>query len=179
MVVIPRRYKLDDEKWEPKFDEPPIDYERFIYPKKFDPVSLHGFRWVERAVERKDILIDDTLTFQGSCWFMKKSHFEKNKFLQIAGYNGLPQQEAEEISLTTRMGGGRVVVNKKTWYAHLFKGGKYGRGYHLDQKETRDCYQYSYNHWVNENRDGFKKIINQFMPIPGWPENWEEKLNIL
>lgn len=176
MVAIPRRYKLDDEKWIKNESEPPVDYEHFIFPLKFDPPSLHGFKWRERTAERKDILIDDTLSFQGSCWFMKKSHFVKHGFLTIEGYNGLPQQEAEEIGLTTWLSGGRVVVNKKTWYAHLFKGAKHGRGYHLDRGSARDCYKFSYDHWVNENKEGFTKLIEKFWPIPGWPENWKEKL---
>ncbi len=175
-VVIPRRYKLDEDKWSIKESEPPVDYEHFIYPLKFDPISLHGFRWKERAESRKDILIDDTLSFQGSCWFMKKSHFDKHGFLTIEGYNGLPQQEAEEIGLTTWLSGGRVVVNKKTWYAHLFKGAKHGRGYFIDRGQTRDCYRFSYNHWVNENKEGFIQLIEKFWPIPGWPTNWKEKL---
>lgn len=178
-VVIPRRYRLDTKNWSaitPTQEEPAVDYEHLIYPGKYNPVSLHGFRWDERTRERKDILIDDNLTFQGSCWFMKKTHFKKHGFETIAGYNGLPQQEAEEISLTTWLSGGRVVTNKKTWYAHLHKGSEYGRGYFINKGETQDCYKFSYNHWVLENKDGFIKLIEKFWPIPDWPNNWKEKL---
>lgn len=173
MVVIPRRHKLDEEKWEVKPEY--IDYEHFIYPPKFNPASLHGFRWDERQKDRASILIDDNLTFQGSCWFMKKSHFEKHKLLQDPGYCGVPNQEAEEIGLTTWLSGGRVVTNKNTWYAHWFKG-KSGRGYHLDNWSATECYKYSYNKWVMENKEGFIKLIEKFMPISGWSSNWKEKL---
>lgn len=175
-VVIPRRYRLDPDNWCIEQGKEPVDYEHFIYPRKYRPVSLHGYRWDERAKARKDLLIDDTLTFQGSCWFMPKNHFMRNGFLQIKGYNGLPQQEAEEIGLTTWIGGGRVVTNKKTWYAHLFKGKRFGRGYFLSLQQTRDCYAYSYNHWVNENKEGFIKVIDHFWPIPGWPNDWKDRL---
>lgn len=175
-VVIPRRYRLDPDNWCIEREKEPIDYEHFIYPRKYKPVSLHGFRWVERTQARKDILIDDNLTFQGSCWFMTKKHFERNGFLQVEGYNGLPQQEAEEIGLTTWLSGGKVVTNKKTWYAHLFKGKKFGRGYFLNLQQTRSCYAYSYNHWVNERKEEFIKLIEHFWPIPGWPNDWKEKL---
>lgn len=175
-VVIPRRYRLDPENWRVRRENESIDYEHFIYPKKFHPTSLHGFRWDERTRARKDVLIDDNQTFQGSCWFMTKKHFERNKFLQIDGYNGLPQQEAEEIGLTTWLSGGRVVTNKKTWYAHLHKGKEIGRGYSLDSQKTKDCYAYSYHHWVNERKEGFIKLIEFFWPISGWPDNWKEKL---
>lgn len=174
-VVIPRRYRLDAENWCIDKTKVPVDYEHFIYPRKFYPHLLRGFRWEERREARKDILIDDTLSFQGSCWFMTKKHFERHKFLQNPGYRGVPQQEAEEIGLTTWLSGGRVVVNKKTWYAHYRKpGGK--RGYFLDLKQTHICYAYSYNHWVKENKDGFIKLIERFWPIPGWPTDWKEKI---
>jgi glycosyltransferase involved in cell wall biosynthesis len=178
-VVIPRRYRLDPKTWTVKQTtetEPQIDYEHLIYPRMYNPVSLHGFRWDERTKTRKDILIDDNMTFQGSLWFMKKTWFEKNGFEQVDGYQGLPQQEAEEIGITTWTRGGRVVVNKKTWYAHLHKGGEFGRGYPLSQRQFRDCYAYSYNHWVIENKEGFIKLIEKFWPIPGWNPDWKEKL---
>ena len=174
MVVIPRRYKLDADNWRPAKEY--IDYEHFIYPLKFGPVSLHGFKSKVRPIERQGIMIDDRLTFQGSCWFMKYSHFEKHKFLQDPGYQGLPHQEAEEIGLTTWLNGGRVVTNKNTWYAHLFKGEKHGRGYRVDNYTARQCYAYSYNKWVNENKEGFIKLIEKFEPIEGWSEHWRQKL---
>ncbi len=175
-VVIPRELRLDPEKWEVIDDvRPPRDYWYFMNPRKFKPRSLHGYRWDARTVEREHILIDDNLTFQGSCWFTSRAHFDKHKLLQDKGYQGLPQQEAEEIGLTTWLNGGRVVVNKKTWYAHWHKG-RSGRGYPLDQGMKDKCYQYSYNKWVIENREEFTKLINKFMPIPGWPEDWEHQL---
>ncbi|MDO8487698.1 MAG: glycosyltransferase family 2 protein [bacterium] len=178
-VVVPRRYRLDAEKWEieqPSEREPAIDYQYIMYPGKFRPPSLHGFRWDNRTQTRKDISVDDLLSFQGSCWYMTKRHFEKHGFLTIEGYQGLPQQEAEEIELTTWLSGGRVVVNKKTWYAHMFKGAEHGRGYFVDERASRACYEFSYHHWVNENKEGFIKLIEKFWPLPGWPENWQERL---
>lgn len=175
-VVIPREYRLDAEKWDILNDgRLPLDYWYFIDPRKYNPRSLHGFRWDERTREREQVLIDNTLTFQGSCWFMSRAHFDRHKFLRDEGYQGLPQQEAEEIGLTTWLSGGRVMVNKKTWYAHWHKG-KNGRGYPIYVAQADKCYEYSYNHWVIKNREGFTKLIDKFMPIPGWPEDWEERI---
>ena len=67
MIVVPRRYRLDPEKWEVIQDgRPPVDYEYI------DSSDLHGVRWEEKAVERKDVMIDNIISAQGSCWFMKK-----------------------------------------------------------------------------------------------------------
>lgn len=177
-VQIPRRNRLDAENWclQDQKGKPPIDYEYFMWQGlNKDKPSLHGFRWDVRTRERWDIPIDDTLNFQGSCWFMTKDWFNKMGFMQIEGYTGWGQ-EAEEIGLKTRLNGGRVVTNKNTWYAHLHKGAKYGRMYFMSRYAMRASYAYSTELWLVKNRKFFTELINKFMPIPGWPENWEELL---
>ncbi len=172
-VSIPRRHRLDAENWQTQIqsdDRPPIDYEYFMYPGKVGKNGLHGFKWDARTLARANVLIDDTLTCQGSCWMMTKAHFERMGFMQIEGYTGWGQ-EAEEIGLTTRLHGGRMVTNKRTWYAHLHKGKKYGRMYFLSKADSQACNDYTYNLWVNEHRDFFVNLIEGFMPVPGWPED--------
>jgi hypothetical protein len=176
-VQIPRRHRLDAENWviEEKLDRPPIDYEYTMFPRKWRPPSLHGFRWDERTIERQDIPIDETMHFQGSCWFMTKDWFQKNGFMQIEGYTGWGQ-EAEEIGLTTWKNGGQVMTNKNTWYAHLHKGAKYGRMYSMPNSDVKKSYDYSYNYWVLQNKEFFVSYIKKFWPVPNWPENWQEQL---
>lgn len=177
-VMIPRRYRLDETKWSIKDPDPspPVDYERFVFPLKYDPVSLHGFRWDERTLTRMHIPVDDTLSFQGSCWFMSKEHFVTHNLLTDPGYKGLPQQEAEEIGLTTWFAGGRVVVDKTTWYAHWYKGKTNGIGYYINKYEARRCYSYSYGHWVVDHKEQFIGLIERFWPLPGWPDDWRSRL---
>lgn len=174
-VQIPRRYKLDDINWCPLLTDI-VDYQHYIFPLKYNPPSLHGFKSVERTLERKDIMLDDTMTFQGSCYFMTRAYWNKLDLLNDEGYGTLPSQEANYIGNTVWLDGGRVITNKNTWYAHLFKGSRHGRGYFLDLGLSRECYAYSYNHWVNENKEGFIKIIERFWPVHGWPKDWKERL---
>ena len=174
-IQIPRRHPILENEWLPNFTSH-IDYEYWVWPPKYPNASLHGFRWLSRQEERKDILIDDTLTFQGSGWFMSREWWDKCDFMHDEGYNQLHAQEAAYLGTATWLAGGRVVVNKKTWYAHLFKSKQAGRGYHMDEPKRRQCYKYSYQHWVHDNKEGFIKLIEKFWPLPGWPENWKEKL---
>jgi hypothetical protein len=176
-VQIPRRNRLDAENWciQEQFGKPPIDYEYFMFSPLVRGESLHGYRWDNRTLERMHIPIDDTLEFQGSCWFMTKDWFNKMGFMQIEGYTGWGQ-EAEEIGLTTWKNGGRVVTNKNTWYAHLHKGQKYGRMYHMNRSENAKSYAYSRKTWLYDNKDFFISIIEKFMPIPNWTPDWKEKI---
>jgi glycosyltransferase involved in cell wall biosynthesis len=177
-IQIPRRHRLDAENWclEPAFERPPIDYEYIMFrPLLQFGCGLHGYKWDQRTIQRMHIPIDETFEFQGSCWFMTKDWFNKMGFMQIEGYTGWGQ-EAEELSFTTWKNGGKVMTNKNTYYAHLHKGNKYGRMYHMNRTENKQSYDYSYNLWINENKEFFKELINKFMPLPNWPENWEEIL---
>jgi hypothetical protein len=177
-VQIPRRNRLDAENWslQPQCDNrPPIDYEYFMFNPLERDQALHGFKWDSRTLERWNIPIDDTIEFQGSCWFMTKDWFNKMGFMQTEGYTGWGQ-EAEEISLTTWKNNGAVKTNKKTWYAHLHKGARYGRMYFLNKYENRRSYAYSYNLWLKENKEFFIEIVEKFMPMPSWPADWKDRL---
>lgn len=173
-VQIPRRYNLDPDKW--CRGEKVVDYELFIFPLRYSPASLHGYKWPERAIARENVMIDDTLTFQGSCYFIARKYWDELDLLNDDGYGTLPAQEATYIGMTVWSRGGRVVVNKNTWYAHLFKGQRFSRGYYMSKDLQRECYAYSYNHWVNEHKEDFIKIIEKFLPMPKWATDWKERL---
>lgn len=183
-VVVPRRYKLEPEEW--TFRDPghmPVDYEYISFPNDpndFGGPGLHGRRWRERTRERYDdpqYQIDDLMTFQGSCWFMKRSYFDFLELMDHENYGSFAH-EAQEICLKAWLSGGRVVTNKKTWYAHLHKGKKYGRGYSLSENTRKKGTEYT-NRWMkneawHKQKLPFSWLIQKFSPVPGWAENWEE-----
>jgi len=140
-IVVPRRYRLDTEKWE--IMEDPIDYERLLTDR---PDKIGGVQWGKRALERKDILLDETMVFQGSCWVMSRKHWNFLGGLQQEGY-GKFAQEAIEIALKTWLSGGKVMVNKNTWYAHKHR--KFGRPYRTNSPEIDAGNKYSMNFWLN------------------------------
>lgn len=146
-VVIPRRYKLDIEKWE-RVEEPPIDYDRLLIDR---PDKIGGVQWSQRREARKDIMIDETMLGQGSCYLMSRKHWDWLGGLQNEGYGSL-MQEAIEICLKTWLGGGKVIVNKLTWYAHRDR--KFKRTMSVDSEETRKCYEYSKDFWLNNHWEG-------------------------
>jgi glycosyltransferase involved in cell wall biosynthesis len=186
-VQIPRRYALDAEKWaiEERTDNKyPIDYMYQDFPRKgkANDDGTHGVEWRERRDERTDSKydIDDTPSFQGSCWFMTKDYFDN--FLHGLHEEGYGQfaQEAQEIGFKTWLGGGAVRVNKKTWYAHLHKGKVYGRFYKMPSGNPESD-SWSASHWLNNEEPGMIKkfawlIDNKFPGMPGWPIDWKEQI---
>lgn len=189
-VVIPRRYRLDAESWKIVEDgRDPVDYMYLAYPyeRPYDATcGLHGAWWKELYGERKDILVDDVMTMQGSAYFMSKKHWERLGELDSELY-GPFTHEAQEISMKTWLSGGRVVVNKKTWYAHLHKGKKYGTGYGFSTEQWKNWKAlhekgrlFCTDYWVNdkwpERKHDFEWFINKFWPIPTWPDDWKTRI---
>ena len=123
-VVVPRRKRLDAENWCLVEDgRPDIDY-------MYLSAEMKGELWEakNRDPKLKEVLIDDLMSAQGSCWFMKKSYFYELELMDETNYGSF-WNEFQEVGLKCWLSGGRVVVNKKTWYAHLHKK---SRGYNLD-----------------------------------------------
>ena len=199
-VVIPRRHRLLGDEWEleeytimpdgtwPKPGaRPPIDYMYLSYPyeRAFDKTcGLHGAEWRERTLQRfydPKYLIDATMSMQGSCYFMKRSWWDQLNIFDVERYGSFTM-EAQEVGNNTWFKGGRVVVNKKTWYAHMHKG-KRGKRYQFSNAQ--------YDSFMRQNEKGrlagikyfigdpqFEVLLNAFWPVPGWPENWKERMII-
>ena len=188
MVVVPRRLRLDPEKWDTIRDgRPPVDYMYLSYPD--DPSvwggpSLQGKEWREKnklILLGGGKLIDDLMTAQGSCWFMKRKYFYWLELMDEENY-GEFGKEMQEIGLKCWLSGGRMVRNKKTWYAHFHKIKTDGRGYSLSRSEFLKASEYV-RRWLTEKRmwhkqtRDFEYLINKFWPIPGWPEDWRSYAN--
>lgn len=184
-LMVPRRYSLDEEKWEPDLRRPVIDYNYLSFPgDKSRSMPKYGYSFQVMSDSRKTPeRIDDTMAHQGSCWFANKDYFMKHIFpLDDINY-GPFAQEHEEIGLKYWLGGGAVKVNKNTWYAHLSK-----RQRHYDSKEfsqhskrAKDLKKYNEwatQHWMGDNEPGmkykFEWLVEKFWPLPGWPDNWKE-----
>jgi glycosyltransferase involved in cell wall biosynthesis len=166
-VVVPRRYALDPDKWEIEKrtdNKYPIDY---MYLSK----ELHAVPWTERNNDPKlkEIMIDDLMSAQGSCWFMKKSYYQYLELEDIEHYGSFAS-EFQEIGFKTWLSGGKVKVNKNVWYAHWHK--TEGRGYSLGNEDFKIAEDYV-KRWVNEKmwrkqRKPFKSMIERFAPVPTW-----------
>lgn len=179
-IVIPRRNRLDAELWEVQdVGKPPVDYEFLSSPAD---AGVKGNIWTQRALDRADkpeYMVDENMTFQGSCWFMTRKHYwDFLGGMSTVGY-GTFVREAQEIGLKTWLGGGKVMTNKNTWYAHLHKGPRYGRMYHLDAERIKQGNAYTDDFWFNNRWDGaihdLAWLVERFWPVPTWtPELVEQ-----
>lgn len=184
-IQIPTRKRLEAESWTLRdVNKPDMNYMYLAYPT--DPgvwggESLQGREWTtkNKDPELAKILIDDAMSAQGSSWFMKKSYFEWLEIEDEETY-GAFAKEMQEIGLKCWLSGGKMLRNKKTFYAHLHKGKTYGRGYSLDKnvwnKAARAVNRWMYEKEWHKQTLPFEWLIEKFWPIPTWPKDWRRDL---
>lgn len=188
-LVVPRRYALHADNWDRVTTLPIKDYHYLTWPwnSPSHKRAMYPVAWNERTDERKDIkeyIIDDTMSIQGSFWLAKRDYFMKHVgFLQEEGYSTFSGEQIE-TGMKYWLGGGEVKVNKKTWYAHLFKNKRYYGGVETHQRDyKRDLknhagYRWYTKHWINNQEPNmihtFEWLVDKFWPLPNWPDNWKE-----
>jgi len=118
--------------------------------------------------------ITDQMCAIGACWMMhRKRYWELDGVDEAHGSWG---QMGVEIAMKSWLSGGRQVVNKNTWFAHMFRtqGGDFGFPYPLRGKEVQNARKYSQklwkgNLWPKAIRP-LSWLIDHFSPLPGWDE---------
>ena len=166
-IQVPRRYALEPEKWEIQKrndDKYPIDY-------MYLDSELHGREWREKN-QITDTLpkIDELMSSQGSCWFMKKSYYKQLRLLDEEKY-GIFWNEFQEIGLKCWTYNGKVMINKKVHIAHWHK--TESRGYSLDRadhdKAIAQVEKWKTNMaWIEQQRHPLSWLIARFWPVPTW-----------
>lgn len=177
-LMIPRRFPLDDTVWKPTKIGWPRDY-HYIHLQ--DRSSFGEVMTPQRWPKRNDDLeIDDTMTFQGSCWLAKR-----DVFMDVIGFlddrretYGQFAAEQFEVGLKYWLSGREVKVNKRTWYAHLWKMPRhYGSGEYEKKRHGsfKTNWYWATKHWTNDREPGmvrsFEWLLDKFWPVPSWPED--------
>jgi hypothetical protein len=83
-------------------------------------------------------------------------------------------QVGTEMSCKTWLSGGRLVVNKKTWFAHMFRtqGGDFGFPYSIRGRDVEKARKHSRSLWLDNKWPKAKYplswLIQRFWPVPTW-----------
>lgn len=115
--------------------------------------------------------IADTMSSIGACFFM-----HRERYWELDGLDenhGSWGQVGTEVACKSWLSGGRHVVNKKTWFGHLFRTGRgFSFPYKLRGSQVNRARDYSKHLWLGNNwpkavRD-LRWLIDKFAPIPDW-----------
>lgn len=88
-----------------------------------------------------------------------------------------------EVAVKTWLSGGRVVCNRATWYAHLFRtqGGDFSFPYPQSGRQVSRAKKHARNLFIEKNRWPLQKyplswLLKKFWPVPGWTDEELKKV---
>jgi len=184
-IVMPR-FKIIKEDWSIQMRDGQEEFYDYFF-MHCPLTDNRGYRfkaaghWRERTQERllTHPYLDEIPQIHGSGWMI-----ERNYFLNVLG--GFPinntrefhAQEPAHLSLKNWLKGGKVMVNKKTFYAHLHQQGN-KRGYQQSKEDEKMAYLTVAEHYMMNKEPNTKYNIQWFVNgkfpnMPTWPSNWEQ-----
>lgn len=157
-ILTAVRYFLDPVKWE-RMDIPPFIYEKLKIRGDGVTEKFEGQRWPTRDRQRKDIMVDETMATQGSMWVMPRRWWrDVIGELQTEGY-GPHFQDSHEMIFKTWKAGGKLMLNKNTWFAH--KHYSFPRTHQEGTKENPGKGEESYAYCLSQWKDYY---LNEVLP---------------
>lgn len=122
----------------------------------------------------------ESMSIQGSCFMLTRAKYWEldvcNETFGSWGSQGI------EVACKTWLSGGRVIVNHRTWYAHMFRtqGGDFGFPYPITNEQTNKAKQLSKKIWFDnlwpKQIYPLSWLLEKFWPVPGWTEEEFAKL---
>ncbi|MEK7117088.1 MAG: glycosyltransferase [Patescibacteria group bacterium] len=124
--------------------------------------------------------ITETMSLQGSAFMCARDKWWEwelsDEKLGNWGNQGI------EVACKTWLAGGRVLVNHKTWYAHMFRtqGGDFGFPWPnsgKDTQKTKDNVKKLFweNKW-SKQKYPLSWLLEKFWPVPGWTQEQLDNL---
>ena len=143
--------------------------------------ELH-FQYIDRKKPKFDYTkrpefagdIVDAMTSIGACFFMPRA-----RFWALGGLDertGSWGQFGVEVALKSVLSGGRHVMTRKTWFAHMFRtqGQGFGFPYPITGSQQDAARKYSRDMWLNNKWPGqihpLSWWVERFAPVQDWHE---------
>lgn len=124
--------------------------------------------------------LTETMSLQGSCFMCTRGKYLKlNLCDETFGSWG---NQGIEVAVKTWLSGGRVLVNHRTWYAHMFRtqGGDFGFPYEQSGRQVQETKNKVKDLFFNNKWDKaihpLSWLISKFSPISGWSDDDLKKL---
>ena len=125
--------------------------------------------------------LTESMSLQGSCFMMTRDKYWELNICDEEMFGSWGSQGIE-VAVKTWLSGGRVIINHKTWYAHMFRtqGGDFGFPYDLSGKQVSRAKHKAREVFFNDKWDKaihpLSWLIEKFWPIPGWKQEDLNKL---
>lgn len=141
---------------------------------RFDGDLKFGYfgEWSHRPEAQGDFA--DVMSCLGACWFINRA-----RYWALGGLDedhGSWGQMGTELACMSWLSGGRMVVNRRTWFSHMFRtqGHDFGFPYPLRGGEVDHARKYSQAKWRGGQWEhqvrSLRWLVDKFWPIPEWTD---------
>lgn len=124
--------------------------------------------------------LTESMSLQGSCFMLtRERYWGLNICDETLGSWG---SQGIEVACKSWLSGGRVLVNHRTWYAHLFRtqGGDFGFPYHNPGSQVLRAKRKARELFLGGQWPGRVRplswLLERFWPVPGWTQEELDKL---
>lgn len=127
----------------------------------------------------------ETMSLQGSFFMLSREKYWELKICDEAF--GSWGSQGIEVAVKTWLSGGRVVCDRATYYAHMFRtqGADFGFPYDNPQSRVNKAKAHAKNLFLKGRRGNYRWdkqtrdlvwLLDKFWPVPGWTEEQREKV---
>lgn len=144
------------------------------------------FQYFREYGKRPEVIaqgdLTETMSLQGSCFMLtREKYWELDICDEALGSWG---SQGIEVAVKTWLSGGKVIVNHKTWYAHMFRTkaqNGFGFPYPLSGRQVDNAKSKVRDLFFNNKWDKaiypLSWLLKKFSPVPGWTKEDLDKLN--
>lgn len=139
---------------------------------RFDRDLRFGY-WREYKDRQGDGAVVESMSLLGACWMVSREDYHAWDICDER--HGGWGQQGTEVACKAWLSGGKVLVSRKAWFAHLFR--TFGFPYDITGVEQEGARAHS--HWL-WNPDGWPRweravhdvrwLVDRFSPVPGWED---------
>ena len=125
----------------------------------------------QRQIEDEHGVVE-TMSLLGACWMLTRERYFSLDICDEA--HGSWGQQGTEVACKTWLSGGRLVVSRRTWFAHMFRtqGGDFGFPYDIHGSDIQRARDRSKSLWIGGNwplaKHNLPWLIERFAPVEGW-----------
>lgn len=138
----------------------------------FDPEPHFQYDAPQKKRQTGDL--GETMSLQGSCFMLtREKYWELNICDEEFGSWG---SQGIEVAAKMWLSGGRVLTNRRCYYAHMFRtqGGDFGFPYQLSGKQVSHAKKHARelffeNKWPGQIRP-LSWLVEKFWPVVGWTD---------
>ena len=132
------------------------------------------FQYWGKFKDRQEGDLVETMSILGACWMLTRENYWRLDMCDEK--HGSWGQQGTEVACKAWLSGGKVIVDKRTWFAHMFRtqGGDFGFPYPLSQGAVDKARAYSRGLWLDGKWPlaihDLNWLLEKFKPVPDWHE---------